>query len=363
MTEQATIYPTVEIEGLFENPSFGFVSKTELDFEARHPSPAAGGSRVRLVNLSAKPRGHAKALFASDSWTAFASAIETFTTPTAAVKALLNRVSGKASARRPIYLFVDDRQQLREVDAVDVAKVIEKWSTTPSEDHKGSFLVEYHPSQVNNDFEAVITHLWNSLVVRPAPAVVTASAHIGGVLITPRKAEAIESTPEQLAIARRDALLERARAERWPDSDTVGQQLGSSNATAGRTRAARLRKAGELLGVWSAADRTFYHPRFQLLETGQVHTKIPELLQALASIPTFAAGSDVNGWGRLDWLYTPRGALSERSIAEAASEDGIAPNEAALSAEARTPADVFPGAPDAVIALAHDDAEVIRGRD
>ena len=54
--------------------------------------------------------------------------------------------------------------------------------------------------------------------------------------------------------------------------------------------------------------------------------------------------------------------LSERALAEEASEDGIAPNEADLDTAARTPAEVFPINPDAVIALARAEAAALHDR-
>jgi len=169
-------------------------------------------------------------------------------------------------------------------------------------------------------------------------------------------------TPEQRAIRRRDDLLKIARHEAWPQSDALCQQLRVTSPVASREQSARDRADGHLLGIWSAEEHTFYHPNFQFCAEGHVHSQLPELLTALSAIPTFAPNQDPGGWGRLGWLYQPRGALSELSIAENASEDGVAPNEAHLARDARTPAEVFCIHAGAVIALAREDAETMLDR-
>jgi hypothetical protein len=167
-------------------------------------------------------------------------------------------------------------------------------------------------------------------------------------------------TPEQLATARREANLVRARAEKWPKSDVVDQMMGSPPATDGRRRTHDMRAGGELLGIWSDAEQTFYYPLFQFLPDGCVHPKWPLLLTALCAIPTLSPMEDPTGWGRFGWLTQLRGALSERDLAESASMDGVAPNEAQLSRKPRTPAEVFNVDPDAVIDLARTDARTLR---
>ena len=138
--------------------------------------------------------------------------------------------------------------------------------------------------------------------------------------------------------------------------------LGSASPAAGRQRATRERAAGKLFGLWSAGERTFYHPRFQFLPDGRVHPKLPELLEALAQIPSYAPDQDPGGWGRIVWLYGSSPSLSERSVAEAGAADGIAPNESDLDTQPRTSAEVFPTHPDSVIALARAEAAALYDR-
>ena len=163
-------------------------------------------------------------------------------------------------------------------------------------------------------------------------------------------------TPEQRAAARREAVLAQARAENWPTSDAVDQMMGSTTAANGRRRAKYMRDAGELLGIWSAAERAFYHPPLQFLPNGHVHPKWSLLLAALGAIPRLTPIEDPSGWGRFGWLTQLRGSLSERDLAESASPDGVAENEAQLSRDPRTPASVFMVDPNAVIDRAKEDA-------
>ncbi|BDU21584.1 hypothetical protein DYGSA30_30410 [Dyella sp. GSA-30] len=154
----------------------------------------------------------------------------------------------------------------------------------------------------------------------------------------------------------RDSLLEKARAEAWPTSEMAGRRLGAPAASACKELAAKERALGRLLGVWSASDRTFYHPPFQFASDGSVHPRFSELLKALSQIPSLTHSADPGGWERLGWMYELRGSLSELSLAEAASSSGIAEREGQLDTRARTPAEVFPIAPEAVVALAVSDA-------
>lgn len=164
--------------------------------------------------------------------------------------------------------------------------------------------------------------------------------------------------PEELAAKRRSALLDRARAESWPNSHNLRAMVHSDWLTDSPMAAAKARASGKLLGVWDDAHRLFYYPSFQFCENGRIHPKLQELLMALSNLSTFSAEEDANGWGRLSWLYNLRWSLSERDLAEAAAADGIAENEHLLSDDARMPVEVFAFNPEAVIALAIEDAKL-----
>lgn len=80
----------------------------------------------------------------------------------------------------------------------------------------------------------------------------------------------------EAAIAYRDTLLVQARAEVWPTSEAAGRRLGATTAAACKEMAAKERALDRLLGVWSQADRTFYHPPFQFASDGSVHPRFLE---------------------------------------------------------------------------------------
>jgi len=158
--------------------------------------------------------------------------------------------------------------------------------------------------------------------------------------------------PKELAIRWRDALLGVAKHEAWPTSEVLRMRLACTPEQLTHERA-----TGRLLGIWSDEEHTYYYPALQFSKDGSVHPQLSELLSTLGTMPSFAPSQDPGGWQRLEWLYQPRGGLSERSVAERASDGGIAPNESSLAATARTPAEVFPIDASAVIALAYEDAE------
>lgn len=126
------------------------------------------------------------------------------------------------------------------------------------------------------------------------------------------------SSSAEAAEHRRRALL----AMNWPTSERVGQQLGFPVEVAAQV-AATLRATGRMLGVWSSTQHTFVHPTFQFDTEGRLRSDVESLLTALP------ANGDEGGWRRAFWLYGVREVLA-----------GLCP------------ADVFPGDPAKVLALA-----------
>lgn len=170
----------------------------------------------------------------------------------------------------------------------------------------------------------------------------------------------IGTTPDPSDTAEALSFRESLLALGWPDSKTVGRQLGSTG-TGVEARVSRERAEGTLFGVWAGRARGGYqHPSFQFLPSGSPHPRLPELLDALARRPDLAPVADRSGWERAFWLYQPRGRLSEQALAlraAAPAQFRAAPERfAALPDTARTPADVFQHDPQAVIDLARDDA-------
>lgn len=168
--------------------------------------------------------------------------------------------------------------------------------------------------------------------------------------------------------AAREAFLDR----NWPTSEDLSLNWGASGEARSRLTS-KLRSEKQLFGVWSPRRDAYVHPTFQFLNENpssqaSILPALPALLQALEEIPGFSdseldvAGGDPGRWRRLFWLYQLRDELSERSLAEAvAIQRGISPLEAMRLAGShceapRAPADIFSEAPDAVVALAWEDA-------
>lgn len=279
--------------------------------------PSAPVHRQLLMDLSAYPSGPARLCYVMDS--------------THAVRRVLP--SAFANTVRASQAFTD--VFLFEIDTVDAAHV---------HAHFDDWLRSFDALLAPWDANAQLTTADIPVVIHEIPD------------------PARSPSPITAAIDRRDALLARARAEGWPDSAAAGRLLGSSTDDGGKQKASRERAAGRLLGVWSTADRTFYHPRFQFSEAGAVTPAFVRLLETLAENPALTHAADANGWNRLAWLTRRRLELSERSLAEDAAPGGVPEDEDRLDNTARTPEEIFASAPEAVIRLAWEDAEAVRGR-
>lgn len=354
------IYPCLALE-LDGGRLLGALTRTDLEFEARHPNLDLEPT-LRITRLLPTSRGKASAMFVDRLWSMLFDAGAVVTQPSEAMHTvLLHSTRSAHAATFHRYFILDQLRRLHAVEAAELPNAIKAWEAPlHDEDSFGPFLVELAATPAATDLDTLLAkfrHALRPLVINvgPVPPMKT-EAHIGAVVI------ADAPTPEQRATARREAILDQARAEAWPESDTVGRLLGSATPAAGRQRATRLRASGELLGLWSPGEKTYYHPRVQFLPDGRVHPQWQEFLSALATVPHMTPGDDPNGWGRYSWLTTPRGSLSERDLAEAASPDGIAPNEATLSRMPRTPLEVFASDPAAVITWVRAQAEAARDR-
>lgn len=348
------VYPTLVLERT-HGQAQGVVTLADLDRDVEQASPR--GPFARVIYLTAKPHPQDSMLFGHDVWRNLNEALRAIVEPKPPLRTKLREIFAAGAASR-FWCIFEKGHPLRPMPRDEVPAVVREWTRLHHTSTHQTFLVEMADDQPSDDLDAWLAVMRKSMAIAP-DATITTSTIDANVSVGLAPAP---STPEQLAIARRDALLARARAEAWPESDAVGQMLGSQSPTAGRQRATRERAAGHLLGLWSAGERTFYHPRFQFLPDGRVHPKLSELLEALAQLPAYAPEDDPGGWGRIAWLYGSSPSLSQRSLAEAATEGGIAPHESALDPTPRTPADVFPTDPDAVIALAREHAAAIRDR-
>jgi len=256
-----------------------------------------------------------------------------------------------------IWLLLEADGDVSAITAAAVPRTAEALATTDAT--RAAFLVQLPPDAATMDVAQLIQQLKGMLVggspntPRPLSRDPELSTLRNRALVAP-------PSPEQAAQLRRSVLMGRAREEHWPESDGLAHALGADTPEAAAALAAQERQAGRLLGIWTGGRHaSFVHPHFQFLPNGRLHPRLPDLLSALGRLPTFLPEDDRSGWGRLNWLIQPRHVLSERSIAEAAPARVAGDHsEASLDDHARTPAEVFLHEPDAVIALAYEDAEV-----
>jgi hypothetical protein len=147
------------------------------------------------------------------------------------------------------------------------------------------------------------------------------------------KTKRTSETPVEAARAVRDELLARG----WPTSDEVGRANG---ATANPGRWAKDKQdADELLGVWSARERTWRHPTFQFTN-GLLNSCVKELLAVLALHSDLLPANDRDGWRRAFWLH------------------GVTRGLAGADGQPRAAIEVFLSDPDAVIKYARNSATV-----
>ncbi len=109
-----------------------------------------------------------------------------------------------------------------------------------------------------------------------------------------------EDDPERavdLARPRREELL---RGETWLTAGDVHARLGGAPGAPGaNNRASRLRKGGELLGVWEGGR--FLYPVFQFYPDNQGGQLIPAMTELLKVLPSDA--EDPSGWRKAFWLF------------------------------------------------------------
>ncbi len=103
---------------------------------------------------------------------------------------------------------------------------------------------------------------------------------------------------------RRAKLLARD----WYSSTEVGQMLGSEAGSNPNQYAARLRKAGKLLGVWVVSEKAYRHPPCQFFG-GRLLPQIEPLLELLP-------GPSGSGWEQAEWLYSPHALLDGSAPAQ-----------------------------------------------
>jgi hypothetical protein len=143
--------------------------------------------------------------------------------------------------------------------------------------------------------------------------------NVGTTLCGTLRGPELRTQGNDAAIRFRDNLL----AKKWPKAIELARCLGAGSDAESWKCAARLRRDGILFGVWSTPEKCFVYPDFQFDDEGRLISDVASLLEVLTD------EDDRGGWRRAFWLYSPHALL-----------DG------------RTPADVFPTDPAAVIWVA-----------
>jgi hypothetical protein len=101
-------------------------------------------------------------------------------------------------------------------------------------------------------------------------------------------------------------------AEPWFTATEVAGVCGSKAENA-RQMASRLRRNGEILGVWMAPENRYKYPDYQFTAEGIV----PEMKRLLALLPK----GNGSGWAQAQWLNTPHALLEKQRPSEVLSTD------------------------------------------
>jgi uncharacterized protein (DUF2384 family) len=121
-------------------------------------------------------------------------------------------------------------------------------------------------------------------------------------LDVPMAASEVDALPaETEAAARRRSEL----AANWLRPADVSTLMGSTATSNPSQQAMRLRKAGQLLGVWISSERGYRYPPFQFGADGRVRPEVAELLRLLPP-------GNGSGWSQIEWLYAPHPRLEGR---------------------------------------------------
>jgi hypothetical protein len=312
-------------------PDFSSVELHDLVHQKRRASTHPEAS-LRLLHIG--PRRVTKRLMLEleDA----ARSLVTGASGRALAQQLKLQFSAPGSSDEPVWFFYEAGKSFRRLAREDVESTVQTWPTMlrwqASGDHLGEAVVDLPGVLVSfergagTDLDDVWADFERSLLVSDSAE--------AALIDWDDLFNAPAPNPVEASAAWRDALL----ALRWPTSEAVGRANGSKATNKGQW-AKDKRDAGELLGVWSASERTYRHPSFQFDASGLLHPRVRELLAALATRADFAAIADPGGWRRAFWLHGASLAL--------AGADGAA----------RVPAEVFPKDPDAVIRAARKDAE------
>ncbi|WP_282295167.1 hypothetical protein [Stenotrophomonas sp. PS02289] len=149
---------------------------------------------------------------------------------------------------------------------------------------------------------------------------VEANPHIGYVpsVLRKRTVDGSHEIPSELVQLEQDAAARRfALAEDWPTAATVSRTLGSTAGNASQL-ATRLRRAGELLGVYlPVPGGSWRFPRWQFRSDGQPVEHLKEILRVLREEGKFYDSQRrTTGWGEVEWFISRHVLLNGKTPAE-----------------------------------------------
>lgn len=135
------------------------------------------------------------------------------------------------------------------------------------------------------------------------------SARSGTRTFTARRGESLSAGLPKMS-ARAPTLAERAAgrrqelAQQWLTASGVSELLGS-RADNGSEMANKLRRGGQLLGVWVPSERGYRYPTWQF-RNGEPEPLMPQILEVLRERGRMWTGDRrTSGWKEAEWFIAP----------------------------------------------------------
>ena len=111
------------------------------------------------------------------------------------------------------------------------------------------------------------------------------------------------------SLAERAAARRQELAEQWLDARTVSELFGSKAAN-GSELANKLRRNGQLLGVWVPSERGYRYPTWQFV-AGQLEPLMPQILRVLRERGRmWTEDRRTSGWKEAEWFIAPNALLA-----------------------------------------------------
>jgi hypothetical protein len=174
----------------------------------------------------------------------------------------------------------------------------------------------YTPHHGRSEPTAHTLHLAQELLERlEAPPNRVESGSSAGAANAPPAADSPNDSADISVSLARDRRAELLRDEQWLTAEQVHERLGGKpDAPGAKNRASRLRKAGELLGVWDG--RRYVYPLFQFYPNSQGGQLVAGMESLIKVLP-----KDTTGWRQAFWLCQPHAGLDGERPADALQRD------------------------------------------